>query len=119
MFDVNLFHDLVVDDILDPNANNYNPNMKGGRQGADWQGPQRMEAVDPIRNLPKFSGEKTEQAHNHLDAFDDYLEIQQISVVDVNETQSITIFGYSIFGNILYDQHILDTFKPGLPSLLT
>ena len=29
-----------------------------------------------MRNLPKFSGEKTESADNHLDAFDDYFEIQ-------------------------------------------
>ena len=40
--------------------------------------------VDPMRNLPKFSGEKTESADNHLDAFDDYLEIQQIIVADAN-----------------------------------
>ena len=51
--------------------------MEGGRQGVGQQGQQGMVAVDPMRNLPKFSGEKTKSAVNHLDAFDDYLEIPQ------------------------------------------
>ena len=51
-----------------------------------------------MRNLPKFSGEKTELADDHLDAFDDYLEIQQINVADANVPQIITRFGYSLFG---------------------
>ena len=75
-FDENLFQDLVADDILDPNLNINNLNMEGGRQGAYQQGPQRMVVFNPTTNLPKFSGEKTESAGNHLDAFDDYLEIQ-------------------------------------------
>ena len=50
--------------------------MEGARHGAGQQGPQRMVVVDPMKNLPKFSGEETESADNHLDAFDDYLEIQ-------------------------------------------
>ena len=62
------------------------------------QGPQRMVVIDPMRNLPKFSGEKTESADNHLVAFDDYLEIQQINVADANVVQIITKFGYSLFG---------------------
>ena len=74
-FDENLFQDLVADDILDPDLNINNPNMEGDRQGAGHQGSQRMVAVDPMRNFPKFSSEKTESADNHLDAFDDYLEI--------------------------------------------
>ena len=45
-----------------------------------------------------FSGEKTESTDNHLDAFDDYLEIQQINGADTNVAQIITIFGYSLFG---------------------
>ena len=57
-----------------------------------------MVAVDPMRNLSKFSGEKTESADNHLVAFDDYLEIQQINVADANVAQIITRFGYSLFG---------------------
>ena len=76
-FDENLFHDLVADDILDPNLNLSNPNMQVGKQGAGQQSPQRMMVVDCMRNLPAFSGEKTESAENHLDAFDDYLEIQK------------------------------------------
>ena len=32
--DENLFHDLVADDILDPDRNQNNPNMEDGRQGA-------------------------------------------------------------------------------------
>ena len=40
MFDENLFHCSVADDILDPNANHNNPNMEDGRQGACKQGPQ-------------------------------------------------------------------------------
>ena len=72
--------------------------MEGARQGAGQQGPQRMVVVDPMRNLPKIAGEKTESADNHLDAFDDYLEIQQINVADPNVTQIITRFGYSLFG---------------------
>ena len=32
-FDENLFHDLVVGDILDPNLGLNNPDMEGGRQG--------------------------------------------------------------------------------------
>ena len=64
----------------------------------DQQGPQRMVVVDPMNNLPKFSGEKTESADNHLDAFDDYLEIQQIEVTDSNVAQIITRFSYSLFG---------------------
>ena len=51
-----------------------------------------------MKNLPKFSGEKTESADNHLVAFDDYLEIQQINVADANMAQIITRFGYSLFG---------------------
>ena len=69
-FDENLFQDVVAD-ILDPDLNINNPNMEGAGQ----QGPQRMVVVDPMRNIPKFSGEKTESADNHLDAFDDYLKI--------------------------------------------
>ena len=61
-FDENLFQDLVVDDILDPGLNLDIPNMEGARQGAGQQGPQRMVVVDPVKNLPKFSGEKTESA---------------------------------------------------------
>ena len=71
--------------------------MEGGRQGAGQQGPQRMLVVDPMRNLPKFSGEKTESAENHLDAFDDYLKIQQAHVFNVNVAQIITRFGYLLF----------------------
>ena len=57
-----------------------------------------MVVVDPMRNLPEFSAEKTESADNHLDAFDDYLEIQQINAADANVAQIITKFGYSLFG---------------------
>ena len=96
-FDENLFQDLVDDDILDPNLNINNPNMEGGLQGADQQGPQRMVVVKPMGNLPKFSGEKTEAADNHLDAFG-YLEIQQINVADANVAHIMTRFGYSLFG---------------------
>ena len=39
-FDEKIFHDLVTDVILDPNANLNNPNMEGGRKGAGQQGPQ-------------------------------------------------------------------------------
>ena len=88
----------MVDGILDPDLNIDNPNMEGARQGAGQQGPQRMVVVDPMRNLPKFSGEKTESADNHVDAFDDYLKIQQINAADANVTQIITRFGYSLFG---------------------
>ena len=97
-FDENLFQDLVVDDIVDPDLNIHIPNMEGARQDAGQQGPQRMVVVDPMRNLPKFSGEKTESADNHLYAFDDYLQIQQINVADANVAQIITRFGYSLFG---------------------
>ena len=97
-FDENLFQDLVSGDILDPDLNIDNPNMEGARQGVGQQGPQRMVVVDPMRNLPKFSGEKTESADNHLDALDDYLEIEQINVADTNMAQIITRFGYSLFG---------------------
>ena len=95
-FDENLFNELVVDDILFDDLNINIPNMEGARQGAGQQGPQRMVVVDPMKNLPKFSGEKTESADNH--AFDDYLEIQQIDVADANVAQIITRFGYSLFG---------------------
>ena len=97
-FDENLFQDLVVDDILDPDLNIDIANMEGARQGAGQQGPQRMVVVDPMKNLPKFSGEKTESADNHLDAFDDYLEIQQINVADANVAQIIARLCYSLFG---------------------
>ena len=93
-FDENLFKDLVADDILDPDLNIDIPKMEGARQGAGLQGLQRMVVVDPMRNFPKFSGDKIESADNHLDAFDDYLEIQQINVVDANVAQIITRFGY-------------------------
>ena len=56
-FDENLFNELVVDDILVDDLNIDIPNMEGARQG-----PQRMVVVDPMKNLPKFSGEKTESA---------------------------------------------------------
>ena len=71
-FHENQFHDLVADDILDPKANHNNSNMEGSRQGAGQQGPQSMVVVDPMKKLPKLSGEKTESADNHLHAFDDY-----------------------------------------------
>ena len=35
---------------------------------------------------------------NHLDAFDDCLEIQQINVADANVAQIITRFAYSLLG---------------------
>ena len=97
-FNENLFQDLVADDILDHNLNINNPNMEGDRQGAGQQGPQRMVVVDRLRNLPKFSGQKTESAGNHLVAFNDYLELQQINVVDANVVQIKPRFGYSLFG---------------------
>ena len=56
-FDENLFHELVVDYILFDDLNINIPNMEGARQGAGQQGPQRMVVVDPMKNLPKFSGE--------------------------------------------------------------
>ena len=96
-FDENVFQDLVADDILDPDLNINNPNMEYGRQGAGQKGPKRMVVVDPMRNLPKFSGDKTESADNHLDAFDDYLQIQQINVANANVAQIIARFGYSFF----------------------
>ena len=34
--------------------------MGDGRQGAGQEGPQRMVVVDSMKNLPNFSGEKTE-----------------------------------------------------------
>ena len=80
-FDENLFQDLLADDILDPDLNINNPNIEGGGQGAGQQCPQRMVVVDPLQNLPKFSGEKTESVDNHLDVFGDYLEITQINVI--------------------------------------
>ena len=86
------------DDIFNPDLNIKNPNMEGDREDAGQQGPQRMVVIDPMRNLPKFSGEKTESADNHLDAFDDYLEILQINVADANMAQIITRVGYSLFG---------------------
>ena len=46
-FDENVFHDLVADDILNPDINQNNPNIEGGRQGEGQQGPQRMVAVIP------------------------------------------------------------------------
>ena len=66
VLDENLFQDLVVDNILDPDINIDIPNMEGTRQGAGQQGPQRMVVSDPMKNLPKFSGEKTESADNYL-----------------------------------------------------
>ena len=56
-----------------------------------------MIVVDPMRNLPKFSGEKTESADNNLYVFHDYLKIQHINVVDVNVALIITRFGYTLF----------------------
>ena len=47
-FDENLFQDLVVNDILDPDLNIDIPNMEGARQGAGQQEPQRMVIVDPM-----------------------------------------------------------------------
>ena len=88
----------MADDIVDPDLKIDIPNMEGAKQGAGQQEPQRMVVVDPMRNLPKFSGEKTESADNHLDAFDDYLEIQQINAADANVAQIITRFGYSLLG---------------------
>ena len=59
---------LVADDILGPDVNKNNPNIKGSRQDVGQHSPQRMVAVDPMRNLPKDSGVKTESADNHLGA---------------------------------------------------
>ena len=49
--------------------------MEGSRQCAGQQSPQGMVVVDPMRNLPNFSGEKTESADNDLAIFDGYLEM--------------------------------------------
>ena len=95
-FDENSFQDLVVDAILDPDLNIDIPTMEVARHGAGQQGPQRMVVVDPMKNLAKFPCKKTESADNHLVAFDDYLEIQQIDVADANVVQIITRFGYSL-----------------------
>ena len=97
VFHENLFQDLVADDILDLGINFNNPNMECGRQGVGQKGPQWMVVFDPMWNLPNFSSEKTESSDNHLGAFNDYLEIQQISVADANVAQIITRFGYSLF----------------------
>ena len=44
----------------------------------------------------RFSGERTESADNHLDAFDGYVEIKQIDIVDANHDQGcIFIAGQS------------------------
>ena len=59
-----------------------------------------MVVADPMRPLPRFSGENTESAEKYLDAFDDYLEIQKHNVVDCNITQIIISVGYSLFGNV-------------------
>ena len=67
-------------------------------EGTGHRCPQSMVVADLMRNLPTFSGEKTESANNYLDVFDDSLKIQQINVADANVTQIITIFGYSLFG---------------------
>ena len=40
--------------------------MEGGSAPADQQGPQKMVVVDPMRNLHKFCGVKTESAGNLL-----------------------------------------------------
>ena len=52
--------------------------MEGGRQGTGQQGGTKNGSWCPHETLPKFSGEKTESADNHLDAFDNYLEIKKI-----------------------------------------
>ena len=57
-FDENLLQDLVVDDIADYDLNIDILNMEGARQCAGQQGPPGRMIVDPMRNLPKFSGEK-------------------------------------------------------------
>ena len=57
-----------------------------------------MVAVDHMRNLPKFSGKKTKSPDNHLDAFDDYLKIQKLTIVNANVVQIITKSNYSLFG---------------------
>ena len=41
-FDENLFQDLLIDDILDPDLTIDIPNMEVARQGAGQQGPQRL-----------------------------------------------------------------------------
>ena len=97
-FNKKVFHDLVADEILYPNANFNNPNMENSRHTGGQQGPHRMVVVDPKRNLPIFSGKKMESADNHFDAFDNHLEIQQINVVYANVAQIITRFGYSLSG---------------------
>ena len=89
----NISHDLVTDDILDPDINQNNLSMEDGKQGAGQQCSHRMVVVDPMRNLPTFSGQKTETADKQFDAFVDYLEIQQSNVVDTNVAQIITRFG--------------------------
>ena len=110
-FDKNLVHVLVAGDI-DPNTNHNNPNMEGSRKSACQHGPQLMVVVDPMRNLPKFSGKKTESADNHFNAFDDYLDIQQINVADANVAQITTRFCYSLFGKA---KMLLNQGKEGIP----
>ena len=51
-----------------------------------------------MRNVPNLSGEKTKSADDHLDAFDNYEEMQTINVVDANVAQSMTRSGYSLLG---------------------
>ena len=89
-FGESFFHNLVADYILDSDIDQNNPNMVDSRQVAEQQGPQRMVVVCPMRNLPKFFCEKTESAGTHLDPFNDYLEIQQVDVVDTNVAQITT-----------------------------
>ena len=60
-FNKNVFHDLVADDILDPDIDQNNLKMEGGRQGAGQQSPQRMVVGDPMGNLPKFMVRKLNQ----------------------------------------------------------
>ena len=71
--------------------------MEGGEVPAAG-GPQRMVVVDSMRRLPQFSDENSESADNHLSKFDDYPEIQQFNIIDVNVAKIITRLGYSSFG---------------------
>ena len=49
-----------------------------------------------MRNLSKYSGKKADSDGNHLDAFDDNLERQQVNIVDAKVAQIIIRSGYSV-----------------------
>jgi len=79
---VNVEQNLIQSETDDPNSGR-NPSRESSPEGEEEirEPSQQPYIMDPVKHLPSYSGERTEQvtAHQHLLSFKDFLKIQNIA----------------------------------------